>query len=101
MIISVICGVLCFWRVQIGSRLSWTRNYAAKDIRFGVDARALMLKGVEELADAVRVTMGPKVLHQSNCLVLFVVLCHFIFSYTFTLILKDCTFVGCNRDVMW
>ncbi|RVW96904.1 Chaperonin CPN60-2, mitochondrial [Vitis vinifera] len=27
---------------------------------FGVEARALMLKGVEELADAVRVTMGPK-----------------------------------------
>ncbi|KAA3454745.1 Chaperonin CPN60-2, mitochondrial [Gossypium australe] len=45
---------------QIGSRLSWNRNYAAKDIKFGVEARALMLKGVEELADAVRVTMGPK-----------------------------------------
>ncbi|KAJ0092443.1 hypothetical protein Patl1_25817 [Pistacia atlantica] len=45
---------------QIGSRLSWNRNYAAKDIRFGVEARALMLKGVEELADAVKVTMGPK-----------------------------------------
>ncbi|XP_024982978.1 chaperonin CPN60-2, mitochondrial-like [Cynara cardunculus var. scolymus] len=45
---------------QIGSRLSWSRDYAAKDIRFGVDARALMLRGVEELADAVRVTMGPK-----------------------------------------
>ena len=39
-----------------------SRNYAAKDIRFGIEARALMLKGVEELADAVRVTMGPKVL---------------------------------------
>ncbi|MFS7975596.1 putative chaperonin Cpn60/TCP-1 family, groEL-like apical domain superfamily [Helianthus anomalus] len=36
------------------------RNYAAKDIKFGVDARALMLRGVEELADAVKVTMGPK-----------------------------------------
>ncbi|GER50089.1 60 kDa chaperonin [Striga asiatica] len=45
---------------QIGSRLGWNRNYAAKDIRFGVDARALMLKGVEDLADAVKVTMGPK-----------------------------------------
>ncbi|KAI7725431.1 hypothetical protein M8C21_020253 [Ambrosia artemisiifolia] len=44
----------------IGSRLNLSRNYAAKDIRFGVDARALMLRGVEELADAVRVTMGPK-----------------------------------------
>lgn len=38
-------------RKQIGSRLNWSRNYAAKDIRFGVDARALMLRGVEELAD--------------------------------------------------
>ncbi|KAK7355340.1 hypothetical protein VNO80_14595 [Phaseolus coccineus] len=45
---------------QVGSRLSWSRNYAAKDIRFGVEARALMLKGVEELAEAVKVTMGPK-----------------------------------------
>ncbi|PKA65419.1 Chaperonin CPN60-2, mitochondrial [Apostasia shenzhenica] len=45
---------------QIGSRLSWSRNYAAKDIRFGVEARSLMLKGVEELADTVKVTMGPK-----------------------------------------
>ncbi|KAE8681195.1 Chaperonin CPN60-2 [Hibiscus syriacus] len=44
----------------IGNRLSWSRNYAAKDIRFGVEARALMLRGVEELADAVIVTMGPK-----------------------------------------
>ncbi|KAJ0053874.1 hypothetical protein Pint_01613 [Pistacia integerrima] len=44
----------------VGNRLSWSRNYAAKDIKFGVEARALMLKGVEELADAVRVTMGPK-----------------------------------------
>uniref|UniRef100_A0A6N2M8H3 Uncharacterized protein n=1 Tax=Salix viminalis TaxID=40686 RepID=A0A6N2M8H3_SALVM len=45
---------------QIGSRLGWSRNYAAKEIRFGVEARAGMLKGVEELADAVKVTMGPK-----------------------------------------
>ncbi|PAN51628.1 hypothetical protein PAHAL_9G608600 [Panicum hallii] len=45
---------------QVGSRLAWSRNYAAKDIKFGVQARALMLRGVEELADAVKVTMGPK-----------------------------------------
>lgn len=41
--------------------MNWSRNYAAKDIKFGVEARSLMLKGVEELADAVKVTMGPKV----------------------------------------
>ncbi|PWA23981.1 Chaperonin Cpn60 [Artemisia annua] len=45
---------------QISSRLGWSRNYAAKDIRFGVEARAMMLRGVEDLADAVQVTMGPK-----------------------------------------
>ncbi|XP_075516379.1 chaperonin CPN60-2, mitochondrial-like [Primulina tabacum] len=47
-------------RQQFGDRVGWIRNYAAKDIRFGVDARSLMLKGVEDLADAVQVTMGPK-----------------------------------------
>ncbi|XP_073123373.1 chaperonin CPN60-2, mitochondrial [Henckelia pumila] len=45
---------------QFGGRVGWIRNYAAKDIRFGVEARSLMLKGVEDLADAVQVTMGPK-----------------------------------------
>ncbi|KAL8162850.1 hypothetical protein V2J09_014339 [Rumex salicifolius] len=43
-----------------GSSLSLSRNYAAKEIRFGSECRASMLKGVESLADAVRVTMGPK-----------------------------------------
>lgn len=46
---------------QVESRLGWSRGYAAKDIKFGVEARALMLRGVEDLADAVKVTMGPKV----------------------------------------
>lgn len=34
-------------------------NYA-KDIRFGPDVRSIMLQGVDILADAVAVTMGPK-----------------------------------------
>ncbi|MDQ6961423.1 MAG: chaperonin GroEL [Mariprofundaceae bacterium] len=33
---------------------------AAKDIRFSEDARALMMQGVNKLADAVKVTLGPK-----------------------------------------
>lgn len=33
---------------------------AAKDIKFGTDARAKMLKGVETLARTVKVTLGPK-----------------------------------------
>src|ERR1700751_2819823 len=33
---------------------------AAKEVRFGGDARQRMLRGVDILADAVRVTLGPK-----------------------------------------
>jgi chaperonin GroEL len=33
---------------------------AAKDVRFGADAREKMLRGVDILADAVKVTLGPK-----------------------------------------
>ena len=33
---------------------------AAKDVRFGNDARTKMLRGVNVLADAVKVTLGPK-----------------------------------------
>jgi chaperonin GroEL len=35
-------------------------NMAAKEVRFGSDARARMLRGVDILADAVKVTLGPK-----------------------------------------
>ncbi len=37
-----------------------SRQYA-KDLKFGAEARIAMLKGVDILADAVAVTMGPKV----------------------------------------
>jgi len=43
-------------RAAVGS----TRGFAAKDIRHGAEARALMLVGCNRLADAVAVTMGPK-----------------------------------------
>ena len=33
---------------------------AAKDVKFGTDARNKMLDGVNVLADAVKVTLGPK-----------------------------------------
>src|ERR687893_418079 len=33
---------------------------AAKDVRFSTDARDRMLRGVETLANAVKVTLGPK-----------------------------------------
>lgn len=33
---------------------------SGKDIRYGSDARALMLQGIDKLTDAVKVTLGPK-----------------------------------------
>ena len=37
------------------------RTFATgKDIKFGTEARTSMLAGVEKLADAVQVTLGPK-----------------------------------------
>src|SRR6202171_6420362 len=33
---------------------------ASKDVKFGVDARDKMLRGVDILANAVRVTLGPQ-----------------------------------------
>jgi hypothetical protein len=41
------------------SRQLAMRTYA-KDVKFGPEVRALMLQGVDILADAVAVTMGPK-----------------------------------------
>merc|ERR1719218_164705 len=35
-------------------------RFMSKEIKFGVEGRAAMLKGVEQLADAVQVTLGPK-----------------------------------------
>ena len=32
----------------------------AKDIKFNKDARELLKSGVDQLADAVKVTLGPK-----------------------------------------
>ena len=32
----------------------------AKEIKFGAEARAALEKGVNQLADTVRVTLGPK-----------------------------------------
>ena len=63
-----------FFQVEIAmyavrSLLRPTYNYAraasvrwyAKDLKFGQDARVAMLQGVDKLADAVAVTLGPKV----------------------------------------
>lgn len=36
------------------------RSVSYKELKFGVEGRAALLKGVETLADAVSVTLGPK-----------------------------------------
>lgn len=44
-----------------GALLQIVRNYASKDVRFGIECREAVLAGVNKLADAVQVTLGPKV----------------------------------------
>ncbi|KAG7661000.1 HSP60 [[Candida] subhashii] len=39
---------------------SFVRNLSHKELKFGVEGRAALLKGVNTLADAVSVTLGPK-----------------------------------------
>jgi len=46
-------------RVVASNAIGSTRNMS-KEIKFGVDGRAAMLNGVNLLADAVQVTLGPK-----------------------------------------
>merc|ERR1719461_2292219 len=41
-------------------RSSQARSFSAKEIKFGQDARQRVLKGVDSIADAVQVTLGPK-----------------------------------------
>lgn len=41
-------------------RSQMLRRFASKDIRFGRDARTLMLEGCNRLADTVQVTLGPR-----------------------------------------
>ena len=46
-------------KATAGAQRMAVRHYA-KDIKFSADARGMMLAGVNKLADAVAVTMGPK-----------------------------------------
>lgn len=42
------------------SKLNTTKTMAAKDVSFDVSARSALKRGVDQLADAVKVTLGPK-----------------------------------------
>ena len=48
--------------VARGNQLVATQrcNFAGKEIKFGTEARALMLEGCDMMADAVQVTLGPR-----------------------------------------
>lgn len=55
---------MCINRIgleKLASGVLAARHYVAKDINFGVGARAAMLQGVNEVADVVKLTMGPRV----------------------------------------
>jgi chaperonin GroEL len=46
-----------------GDDLAGRSTVSARDFKFSVEAREKMLRGIETLADAVRVTLGPKGRH--------------------------------------
>lgn len=52
--------MLRFARPQVKKTAASLARFAHKEIKFGVEGRAALLKGVETLADAVSVTLGPK-----------------------------------------
>jgi chaperonin GroEL len=56
-----LCGSSSRLLLQSARAASQVRFYAANELKFGQEARINMLKGVDVLADAVAVTMGPKV----------------------------------------
>lgn len=47
-------------RSRIPSTRAFVRHLSHKELKFGVEGRAALLKGVNTLADAVSVTLGPK-----------------------------------------
>ena len=60
LIASVLCARLSTLRASKSTGVLRTAvRHMGKDVRFGVDARALMLQGVDKLADAVQVPLTP------------------------------------------
>lgn len=47
-------------RSRIPATRAFVRHLSHKELKFGVEGRAALLKGVNTLADAVSVTLGPK-----------------------------------------
>ncbi|KAM9929465.1 hypothetical protein OXX80_009675 [Metschnikowia pulcherrima] len=47
-------------RARASTARNLVRHYSHKELKFGVEGRAALLKGVNTLADAVSVTLGPK-----------------------------------------
>jgi len=51
---------ILFATPDTGAFTSKDNDMPAKDVRYGADARHRMLRGVNVLADAVKVALGPK-----------------------------------------
>lgn len=47
-------------QMKVNSKLNRSFATIGKDIRFGSEARSLIMRGVDKIADAVQVTLGPK-----------------------------------------
>lgn len=47
-------------KLSLHAKHTGIRNASGKVVKFGVEGRALILQGVDLLADAVQVTLGPK-----------------------------------------
>src|SRR6202035_1981928 len=46
--------------LRIRTQFQTEKSMSAKEVKFGVDARDRMLRGVDILNNAVKVTLGPK-----------------------------------------
>jgi chaperonin GroEL len=61
--INILTKMIATSRLSLAANLSRkvsVRCASGKVVKFGVEGRALMLQGVDMLADAVQVTLGPK-----------------------------------------
>lgn len=52
---------------RLAAAFSTSQQAPAKEIKSGAEARALLMQGVDQLADTVAVTLGPKV-----CCIIFI-----------------------------
>ena len=57
---DIVMGVLVSFPNPSPNRTALGKYMAAKEVKFGDSARSRMVEGINILADAVKVTLGPK-----------------------------------------